>query len=93
MVSGKERLRLERMFDKMRERMDRQKKIIDRLTLVQIEQSAALLEIANGDLVESGMRRRAQEAVATVERLRSGNGPEEEESGQDPTTDEENDNE
>lgn len=47
MVSGKERLRLERQWNEMKERMDRQYQSITRLAALNTHLAAALLEIKN----------------------------------------------
>lgn len=47
MVSGKERLRLERQWNEMKERMDRQYQAITRLAALNTHLAAALLEIKN----------------------------------------------
>jgi len=46
MVSGKERLRLERQWNEMKERMDRQAAALTRLAALNTHLMAALLEIA-----------------------------------------------
>lgn len=49
MVSGKERLRLERQWNEMNERMERQKAALTRFAALNTHFAAALLEIANPD--------------------------------------------
>jgi hypothetical protein len=71
MVSGKERLRLSRAFDKQAEAMERQKKAITRMTLMLTEASAALFEIAAHEGALDGMRDRAQAALDRMEVIRS----------------------
>lgn len=47
MVSGKERLRLERQWNEMKERMDRQAEALTRMAALHTHLMAGLLEIAN----------------------------------------------
>lgn len=94
MVSSKERLRLERMFDSMKQRMDRQKASLDRMAASHIELTAALFEIAESDLIESGMRARARRALESVAAQSAATLVEQGESDEsgDPTPGEENGN-
>jgi hypothetical protein len=101
MVSSKERIRIERQFDVMQERMNRQKESITRLLLANTEMSAALMEIADMDgsapdgqtTPQEYAQERARRAIATVSRMAAATIPAEGESTgkQDPTTDEEKD--
>lgn len=63
MVSLKERARLARLFDKQAQAMENQKKAIDRLVALNIGLSAALFEIAEGDIEPGSMRQRARRAL------------------------------
>lgn len=70
-VSGKERARLAREFDKQAANMQRQKESITRLSLMNTEAMAALFEVASHEGALDGMRERAQDAIARIERIRT----------------------
>lgn len=78
MVSGKERLRIERWTDKLLERINRQKGAIDRLLASHVELCAALFEIAESQLAAEEMRQRARAALGTVAANSAAVTPEEE---------------
>lgn len=67
MPSKNERQRWSDAFDAAIERNQRQRQAITRLTLLVTETAAALYEIRDGDLVESGMRERARRALEAIE--------------------------
>jgi hypothetical protein len=100
MVSSKERIRIERQFDAIQQRMDRQKESITRLLLANTEMSAALMEIVDmGERGDPGLLpiapavERARSAINSAARMAAATIPAEGESTgkQDPTTDEEKD--
>ena len=57
---------MDAQFRQLQTRNDRQKDAIGRLLLANTEMSAALFEIADGDLTESQCVSRAQKALDTV---------------------------
>jgi len=75
MVSGKERLRLERQWNEMKERMDRQQQSITRLAALNTHLAAGLLQIANAqpgiDWTATDAAELAQVTLDAAEAMRS----------------------
>lgn len=67
MPSKNERQRWSDAFDAAIERNHKQRESLTRMVLMLTEAAAALHEIADGDLVESGMRQRARRALDAIE--------------------------
>lgn len=85
MVSSKERARFAAMFEKANTALQRQKKAISRLVAMNMEATAALLEIADMEEVMPDSnttplayaQERARLALERIERMAAADGPEE----------------
>lgn len=80
MVSGKERLRLERQWNEMKERMDRQAEALTRMAALHTHLMAGLLEISNAPAEASkpDLQAMAEATLTSADHLRlAGSGNEE----------------